>query len=145
MPLYEYQCACGVQFDGRASIADRRKPKPCPECQQDAPPVPPSTVSGHFSKTVDGPGPQNTGITGLDAHIDRVIGQSSKQGWDVAEGRKREKEEVMADTGATGHDLSKNLDGSYRVLKPEEKAAHKRSQAIHEKAGDWRRNQADGR
>jgi len=140
MPTYEYQCACGVRFDGRAPVADRRKPKECPDCGEDAPPMPPSTVAGHFNKNVDGPGPQNTGIHDLDTHIDRVIGQSSRQGWDVAEGRKRQKEEVMAAEGVTGKDLSKRPDGSYGVLKPEERAVHDRAQKIHEKAGEWKRD-----
>ena len=142
MPLYEFQCECGVQFDARAQIANRRKPQPCPDCGSPAPPIPPSTVSGQFKKEVTGAGPQNTGIHDLDTHIDRVIGQSSAQGWDVAEGRKREKEAVMASTGAAGDDLSKNPDGSYRVMSPAEKAAHKRSQKIHEKAGEWSRRKA---
>ncbi len=136
MPTYEYRCECGLQFDARAPRANRKKAKPCPSCEQPANSVPPSTVSGHFTHEVSGPGPQNLGIQGIDAHIDRVIGQSSKQGWDVAEGRKRQKQEVMADTGASGRDLSKNPDGSYSVLKPAERAVHERAQKIHQAAGE---------
>lgn len=138
MPMYEFQCACGLQFEARAPLADRRKPKPCPDCGASAPPIPPSTVAGHFNKPVDGPGPQNTGIAGLDAHIDRTIGQSSKQGWDVAEGRKRMKEQLIA-KGVAPELIRKNPDGSYDAMKPEEKAVHKRAIKIHEKAGEWRR------
>ena len=101
--------------------------------------MPPPSISGQFKKDVDGPQPQNTGIHDLDTHIDRVIGQSAKQGWDVAEGRKREKEAVLEGTGATGHDLSKNPDGSYRVMSTGESAAHARSQKIHDAAGEWQR------
>jgi len=139
MPTYEYGCDCGLQFDGRAPVADRKKPKTCPACGEKADPIPPSTVSGHFKKDVTGAGPQNTGIHDLDTNIDRVIGQSSAQGWEVAAERRRDKEAVMAATGAAGDSLSKNPDGSYRVLSPAEKAAHKRSQAIHERAGEWAR------
>ena len=135
MPTYEYQCPCGLKFDGSAKLADRAKPKKCPECSADASPVVPSQVQGHFSKEVTGYGPQNTGIHGLDAHIDRVIGQSAKQGWDVAQTRLQEKRDVLAtNPGATGRDLSLNLDGGYRVLKPEERGVHERSQAIHSTA-----------
>jgi putative FmdB family regulatory protein len=136
MPTYEYQCQCGVQFEARASIADREQTKPCPACPEQGKPIPPSGVHGHFKKEVTGPVPQNTGIHDLDTKIDRVIGQSSHQGWEVAEGRKRMKQEVMHREGVTGHDLSKNLDGSYRVLKPEERGLHERSQAIHQAAGE---------
>ena len=140
MPTYEFLCqSCGLKFDGSAKLADRTKPKKCPDCNQDAPPVVPSQVQGHFSKEVTGPGPQNTGIHDLDTHIDRVIGQSAKQGWDAAEARVRDKREVLANNpGLTGHDLSRNPDGSYRVLTPEERAVHERSQAIHGAAMDWK-------
>lgn len=89
--------------------------------------------------------PQNTGIHDLDTHIDRVIGQSSKQGWDVAEGRKQEKLDVMAQAGVQGDQLSKNLDGSYRVMSDEEKAIHDRSQAIHGAAMDWKQRRGPRR
>src|SRR3989344_4528759 len=132
MPLYEYQCPCGLKFDERVPLKDRTKAQTCPSCGKEAPPVVPSQVQGHFSKDVTGPVPQNTGIQGLDAHIDRVIGQSAKQGWDVAEARVKDKQQVLvSNPGVTGHDLSKQPDGSYRVLTPEERAIHERSQAIH--------------
>lgn len=140
MPTYEWLCqSCGLKFDANAKLADRAKPKKCPDCNQEAQSTVPSQVQGHFSKDVTGPGPQNTGIQGLDAHIDRVIGQSAKQGWDAAEARVQDKRQVLADNpGVTGHDLSKNPDGSYRVLSSEERAAHERSQAIHGAAMDWK-------
>jgi len=81
-------------------------------------------------------GPQNTGIAGLDAHIDRTIGQSAKQGWDVAEERRRKKQAVLDASGANGHDLSKMPDGDYRVMSPEERGVHERSQKIHQAAGE---------
>ena len=101
--------------------------------------LPPATVAGHFTKTVTGPVPQNTGIAGLDAHIDRVIGQSAAQGREVLHERHRDKQQVLDDNpGASGHDLSRNPDGSYRVMTIAERAAHARSQAIHRKQGEWK-------
>ena len=141
MPTYVFQCQCGLRFDVRSSIKNRAKPRPCPDCGAVADLVPPETVSGQFKKEVTGPGPQNTGIHDLDTHIDRVIGQSAHQGWGVAEGRVKDKEAVLAATGATGHDLSKNPDGTYRVMSPAERAAHTRSQKIHGKATEWRTRQ----
>lgn len=135
IPTYEYQCGCGLRFDGHAKLTDRAKPKKCPSCDAEAPPVVPSQVQGHFNHDVTGPGPQNTGIQGLDAHIDRVIGQSAKQGREIIDQRVREKKEILANNpGVSGHDLSRNPDGSYRVLTPEERGVHDRSQAIHETA-----------
>ena len=134
MPTYEYRCACGLQFDGRARVEDHSKPKECPSCHQGAEPLVPSQVQGHFSKEVTGPMPQNTGIQGLDAHIDRVIGQSAKQGFDTIFERVQDKKDFIAATGASGKDLSKNPDGTYRVMSPEERAAHERSQANHKAA-----------
>lgn len=132
MPTHEFRCACGLQFDAYVKLGDHTKPRVCPACGEQAAPLVPSQVQGHFNKTVSGPVPQNTGIHDLDTHIDRVIGQSAKQGWDVAEARVRDKHGVLADNpGATGHDLSRNPDGTYRVLSAEERAAHERSQKIH--------------
>ena len=135
MPTYEYQCLCGLRFDGRSSLEDRSKAKTCPSCEEQAAPVVPSQVHGHFNHEVTGPGPQNSGIQGLDAHIDRVIGQSAKQGRDVINQRVHDKRQILANNpGLQGKDLSKNLDGSYRVLKPEERDVHDRSQNIHKTA-----------
>lgn len=139
MPTYEYQCSCGVQFDAQAKMQDRTKPKPCPRCGDDANPMLPSTVQGHFKKDVTGPVPQNTGIHDLDTHIDRVIGQSAAQGRAVIEDRVRRKREVLRDNpGVDGHALSRTPDGDYRILGPEEKAVHDRTLAIHNKAMDWK-------
>jgi putative FmdB family regulatory protein len=143
VPLYEFLCSsCGLKFDGRAPLKDSSKAKPCPACQTEAAPLVPSSVQGHFTKSVTGPNPQNTGIHDLDTHIDRVIGQSAKQGWDVAESRTRDKKEVLTQhPEVDGHSLSKNLDGSYRVMTPEERAVHDRSQAIHGAAMTWHQGQ----
>jgi putative FmdB family regulatory protein len=135
MPTYEYQCSCGLKFDGNAKLADRAKPKKCPSCNTDAPPVVPSTVQGHFNHQVTGPVPQNTGIHDLDTHIDRVIGQSARQGHEVIRERVKDKKELLAGTPeATGYDLSRNPDGTYRVMTPDERGIHERSQNIHKTA-----------
>jgi hypothetical protein len=74
-----------------------------------------------------------------------VIGRSAKQGRDVIDQRVREKKEMLANNpGITGHDLSRNLDGSYRVMTPDERGLHDRSQKIHGTAMDivsktWKR------
>lgn len=140
MPLYIFQCrSCGVQFDAVSSLAKRGEGKTCPACGTVAVLVPPPTVQGHFKKEVTGPVPQNTGIHDLDTHIDRVIGQSAAQGREVIRDRHRTKQQILDDNpGLTGADLSRNPDGSYRVLRPEERAAHRRAQNIHTKHGEWK-------
>jgi hypothetical protein len=116
-------------------MKDNQKPKPCPSCKAQAPRMMPTDLNGTFNLQVDGPGPQNTGVAQLDAHIDRVIGQSANQGWSMIDKRVRDKKEVLAHhPEATGYDLSRNVDGSYRVLKPEERRIHDRANALHREA-----------
>ena len=135
MPLYDYQCGCGLRFEASASMAKALEPSPCPECKTPAPRIVPEDVSGSFNQPVTGPGPQNTGLASLDANIDRVIGQSAQKGWAVADKRVKDKRRVLAETpGATGADLSRNPDGTYRVLAPEEKGVHDRANAINRTA-----------
>ena len=132
MPTYNFQCSCGVRFEAVAPIKDHQKPRKCPDCGELAPRHVPDNVSGVFNQPVTGPVPQNTGLSQLDAHIDRVIGQSAKQGWDVHGKRKQVKEEVLqAVPGKRPEDLSLNPDGSYRVMAPEERGVHERANTIN--------------
>lgn len=131
MPTYKWQCKCGLRFEGIASMRDHQKPKKCPDCGADAQRMLPDDVSGVFNQDVTGPVPQNTGISQLDAHIDRVIGKSADQGRKVHEKRTKVKEQILASNpGTTPEDLSRNPDGSYRVLTPEERAVHDRAVTI---------------
>ena len=131
MPIYEFQChGCGLQFEAYL-IRSKRGSFPCPNCGEEGKPMIPTDVSGTFKKEVSGPGPQNTGIHDFDTHIDRVIGQHSEQGYEIIGERVTEKKKVMATEGVGGEMLSRNTDGSYRAMTPEEKAAHDRSQDMH--------------
>jgi hypothetical protein len=94
----------------------------------------PKDVNGVFNQPVTGIGPQNTGVASLDTSIDRVIGTSAKQGWDQAELRRREKLKVLAETGAPPDALSRNPDGSYRVMSPEERGVLDRAIRINDAA-----------
>ena len=132
MPLYIFQCECGVRFEETARISDHSKPQSCPECGEDAPRWMPKDVSGVFSPGMDGtPGPQNTGVSEIDAIADRAIGESAKRGWGVAERRVATKREILVQTGADGKDLSRNPDGTYRVMSAEERGIHDRANAIN--------------
>lgn len=132
MPLYAFQCECGLQFEAQASMRDHMKPMACPSCTALAPRMIPEDVTGAFNQVVTGPVPQNTGVHDLDTHIDRVIGQSSKQGWEVAQQRVATKRQVLDHHPETsGKALSRNPDGTYRVMTPDEFGVHERAQAIN--------------
>ncbi len=135
MPRYEYQCGCGVLFEGNASLTKHKDPKPCPDCGKAAPRKMPTDVSGSFNQTAKGPGPQNTGVASFDAHIDRVIGQHAKQGWEAEDKRREEKRRVLRQSpGAKSEDLSMNPDGTYRVRPKQEKELHERAVTINDMA-----------
>ena len=133
MPLYSYQCECGVQFEGHARIKNHSKPAPCPDCGQDAPRHVPEEVAGVLKHPVEGLGPQNTG-TSKDVDYDRVIGESAEKGWRAQAERDAEKRRVVQEAGVEGGDLSLRPDGSYGVLEPEERGVHDRALDIHRKA-----------
>lgn len=116
-------------------MKDHQKPKKCPDCGLAAPRIVPEDVAGVFHQDVTGPVPQNTGISQLDSHIDRVIGKSADQGRQVQEQRKRIKEQVLrSNPGKSLEDLSLNPDGSYKVLAPEERGVQSRVHSINDLA-----------
>lgn len=132
MPYYDYQCDCGIRFEEYVSFHDRDNPCHCPQCGDEARRLMPNTVSGVFRRDVTGPTPQNTGVSSLDTHIDRVIGQSAAQGWMTQKRRVQDKKEVLRKhPGATGHDLSEESDGSWRVISKEERGFRDRAVKIN--------------
>jgi putative FmdB family regulatory protein len=134
MPIYVFQCGCGIRFEASAPMKDNQKPQPCPGCGEMAERWVPEDVHGAFDIPVSGPVPQNTGATSVDTDYDRVIGTSAEQGWEVQERRYKEKVEVMRTQGVEGSDLSRNPDGSYRVLTPEEKGVFQRGTSLNAEA-----------
>lgn len=113
-------------------MKDYANPQSCPECKTLAPRHMPEGVNGVFNLTTSGVGPQNTGVTELDANLDRVVGEDAKKGWSAIEDRDKIKNETLrANPGTTSLDLSKNPDGSYRVMAPAEKKAHARAFTIN--------------
>ena len=140
MPLYTYQCKCGVRFEATGSMKEADKPSKCPDCEALAPRHLPEDVSGVFRQDVTGPVPQNTGVAQLDAHIDRVIGKSAEQGWALHEERQGQKKAVLEqDPEATPAHISRNPDGTYRTLTDEEAGVHHRANAINAKAMEARK------
>jgi hypothetical protein len=133
LPTYKYQCECGVQFSAANKASKSKDPMPCPGCDEAAPRAMPNTVSGHFNKDVDGPGPQNTGIHGLDTHIDRVIGKSTEQSMAVIEERQKAKRRLVRD-GADPNLITRDPDGQYRTITKDEKGFAVRANVINSRA-----------
>jgi putative FmdB family regulatory protein len=145
MPLFTYQCDCGVRFESPGSMKEATQPCKCPSCGEDAQRHLPDGVSGVFQQNVTGPVPQNTGITQLDAHIDRVIGKSAEQSWVVHEERKSRKKDLLEqDPGATQAHISRNPDGTYRTLTDKEAGVHHRANLINAMAMKARKVALEG-
>jgi putative FmdB family regulatory protein len=105
--MYRFQCfECGFQFDANAPMSERHEKKPCPSCGSESERLMPDGVNGFFEQDVTGPVPQNTGISQIDADIDRTIGASAKKG----------------------------CDGSYRPMEDGERAVQARALNIHDLA-----------
>jgi len=132
MPIFEFQCPCGIKFEAPGKMIAALKPRPCPECGQDAERLVPSSIGGVFLQDVTGPVPQNTGVASLDAHIDRVIGKSAEKGWKVHSNRVDEKKAVLAENpGATGYDLTETPDGGFEIMPENKRGFQDRALAIN--------------
>ena len=132
MPLYAYQCDCGVRFETSGKMAESMKPAPCPNCGAESQRIVPDDIGGIFKVGVTGPVPQNTGIAQLDAHIDRVIGASAETGWTIHSDRIAAKKKILADNpGADGKDITENPDGSFGILSENERSIRDRAQTIN--------------
>ena len=133
---YEFQCECGLRFEANAPMKDHSKPRACPECKQLAKRWVPDNVSGTFNVETKGIAPQNTGVQSVDTNWDRVIGKDSEVRWTGFASHYKNKEKFMRDHGVKRDDISVNPDGSYRVLKAEEKGVQKRTLEINKLAMD---------
>ena len=76
-------------------------------------------------------GPTTTGFAGVDHEADRALGAYSSRKWEEIRHRTREKEDLIRVTGVTGHDLTRNHDGTYGIMRPEERAASERARNWH--------------
>jgi putative FmdB family regulatory protein len=131
MPTYRFQCeSCGLNFTARKN-PDITETK-C-ECgamaKRDLPSNVNVTVSGGNVDTSK----DATGLSGIDYNWDRAVGESSRKNWRVIADRQREKIDVVQTNGVTGWDLSRQPDGSYRVMTPEERQMSENTRAFHDK------------
>lgn len=129
MPTYRFQCeACGLNFtaQGKPDVAETK----C-ECGVQAKRVLPQGVNVSVSGGNVDTSKDSTGLSGIDYNWDRAVGESSRKNWRLIAQRQRDKIDVAQANNATGWDLSRNPDGTYRVMTPEERAASERSREFH--------------
>lgn len=133
MPVYEYQCdACGLRFDRLRKLSESDAPQACVECGTLARKMVTAAAFtfNHPASQTRGTAPPNTG-TSDDWNYDKAIGRDAAQRWEHIGQRMGRKRKVISDNpGSTGYDLSRNPDGSYRVMQPAERAASEAGRAI---------------
>jgi putative FmdB family regulatory protein len=139
MPTYRFLCEkCGLSFtaQGKPDVKEIK----C-ECGEKAKRALPQGVNitvsgGNVDTRTDA-----TGLSGIDYDWDRAIGESSRKTWRKLHQRQMDKIEVVRANNVTGWDLSRNPDGTYRVMAPEERAASERSREFHFKMTGHARRQ----
>lgn len=138
MAIYSYVCqSCGLSFEKMKGMAGSESPEACPECK--TPDAKKQITAVNFAFTfpasqTKGMAPPNTG-TSHDWNFDKVIGRDAEQKHKLIQERQAHKRDVIRDNpGATGHDLSRTHDNTYRVMKPEERRASEAGRAVHKKA-----------
>jgi len=134
IPVFRYQCSsCGLNFSARVASATSSVKCGCGETvERDLP----RSFSVSTKVAGDGISAPATGLSGHDYEIDRIVGSDAQTKWDQIAARQKDKVRMIEESGATGFDLSRNPDGSYRVMKPEERAASERSRNFHFKMQD---------
>jgi putative FmdB family regulatory protein len=117
MPIYTFQCGCGVQFEHRVSFKKMDDPHNCPACGTVVQRNMPGGMNYTINQSVTGPIPQNSGYSGIDANVDRVVGRDAEDKWKVIDTRDTAKRELLrqSDTEEKSR-LSRNPDGTYRVM-----------------------------
>jgi hypothetical protein len=113
-------------------MSENMKPCLCPGCGKDAERIVPSTLESVFHQDVTGPVPQNTGISAIDADIDRAIGKSSETGWKAHVERVAEKKRILSENPeASGYDLTETPDGDFEVMPKDKRGFQDRALEIN--------------
>lgn len=118
MPLYAYQCGCGLRFERRRPLSEASSPHPCPSCEAKAPRAPSAVrvAYGTEGARPEAPRPGNTGLTGIDDVADRAIGAAAQAGWRVAATRRRDKLATLAQNPQAKPSDLRNLGDHYEVM-----------------------------
>ncbi len=133
MPIYEYQCdECGLRFDRLRKMSESDASQDCLDCGKPTRKL--VTAANHAfvhpASQTRGMAPPSTG-TSDDWNYDKAIGRDAAQKWGLIKDRVDHKKQVIAETpGASGYDLTRKQDGTYRVMRPEERAASEAGRAI---------------
>jgi len=136
LPIYVFQChGCGLRFDKlfpRASSAEELPATSCTDCGEQATRqvTAAAFTFNHPASQTRGMAPPSTG-TSDDWNYDKTIGRDAAKRWEHIGQRMDRKRQVIAENpGSSGYDLSRNPDGSYRVMQPAERAASEAGRAI---------------
>jgi len=123
--------SCGLNFTTRVASAATLESK-C-SCGALAQKDLPRGVSVTTSVAAHGNGmaAPDSGLSAHDYEVDRVVGAYSKQAWVGISARQKDKSRLIEETGASGFDLSRQADGSYKIMTPEQRAASERSRSFH--------------
>ena len=130
MPAYRFQCeSCGLNFTAQRKLDTTETP--C-ECGAVAKRVLPQTVNVTVSGGSVDTSREATGLSGIDYNFDRAVGESSRRNWKALSERQREKIDLVRVNGVTGWDLSRNPDGTYRVMTPQERQTSENVRSFHD-------------
>jgi putative FmdB family regulatory protein len=133
VPIYEYLCEeCGLKFDRLRKMSESDMPQPCLECGTTARKLVSAANHAfvHPASQTRGMSPPSTG-TSDDYNFDKVIGRDAARRWEhIGDRIDRKKQVIKENPGATGYDLSRNHDGSYRVMGQQERASSEAGRAI---------------
>lgn len=134
MPIYEFTCAtCGLRFDRLSKMSDSQlRQVPCKSCGAESfrEVSAANHTFSHGDRFVRGAAPPNTG-TSDDWNYDRIIGRDAEQKWKLFQDRVKHKQDILRQNpGAEGADLSRTMDGSYRVMDKAERTTVEQARAV---------------
>jgi hypothetical protein len=113
-------------------MSESDSPQDCVECGTPARKMVTAAAFtfNHPASQTRGMAPPSTG-TSDDWNYDKAIGRDAARRWEHIGQRIDRKRQVIADNpGSTGYDLSRNPDGSYRVMQPAERAQSEAGRAL---------------
>jgi len=87
-----------------------------------------------FSHRPDGPRPQNTGVSGIDHDVDRIIGRDAELRLREVQKRQDYKKSVIARNNTYGDYLTRLEDGDYAVMTETQRVAAKKARLHNQEA-----------
>jgi putative FmdB family regulatory protein len=127
VPLYEFQCECGLQFEKLFKRITDVKTLPCPTCGNDAKKM---MSASNFSFThppnqLNGMAPPSTG-TSDDWNFDKAIGRDAEKKWADVEKRDSAKSAHIRQEHKAGKVISRNhliaKEDGYRTITEKERS-----------------------